>query len=566
MTTVEVAAEPVVAPAGTGAARARPRWWVAVVLALAGGGAQLLAFPPYGLWWCAPVGVALLAAAVHRRGVRAGAGLGLLGGLALFVPLLSWTNIVGGTAPWLILAVLQAGFVALYGAGAAWCGALVDRYRWSWPLVTGALWTVQEALRDRYPFGGFPWGRLAFSQADSPLLRFAVLGGAPLVTFVVATTGGLLALAGWRRWVPRRTRLLDGAGVGGVVGGVVGGAVGGVVGGVALVGGAVLLVLAGLVVPTATPGGPPLTVAIVQGNVPRLGLEFNAQRRAVLDNHVSATLDLATRVRAGQAARPDLVVWPENASDIDPLVDQDADARARIQQAADAIGVPIVLGAVLLGPGEHARNATLVWLPATGMSHMYVKRHPVPFAEYMPLRSVARLVSDRVDLVRTDFVPGDRPGVVRAGPATLGVAICFEVAYDGLVRDTVTGGAQLLVVQTNNADFTPAEATQQLAMVRLRAVEHGRDGLMVSTVGISGFVRADGTSQDETGFNTPAVRLRQLRLGGERTLAAGLGPVPEYILVGLGVAALVGAALPHRRTRYAQTHTLTDTAPDQEAL
>ncbi len=534
MTTVEVAttepagAEPAGAPVVAVAPQpGRPRGWLAMLLALAGGGAQLLAFPPYGLWWCAPVGVALLAVAVHRRGVRAGAGLGLLGGLALFVPLLSWTSIVGGAVPWLLLAVLQAAFVALYGAGAAWCGALVDRYRWSWPLVTGALWTVQEALRDRYPFGGFPWGRLAFSQADAPALRFAVLGGAPLVTFAVATTGGLVAVALWRRWSLPRARLV----------------------GVALAGGAVLLAAAGLAVPTATPEGPTLTVAIVQGNVPRLGLEFNAQRRAVLDNHVGATLDLAGRVRAGTAARPDLVVWPENASDIDPLVEQDADARALIQQAADSIGVPIMLGAVLLGPGDHARNATLVWLPATGMSQMYVKRHPVPFAEYMPLRSVARLVSDRVDLVRSDFVAGDKPGVVRAGSATVGVAICFEVAYDGLVRDTVTGGAQLLVVQTNNADFTPAEAAQQLAMVRLRAVEHGRDGLMVSTVGISGFVRADGASQDETGFNTPAVRVRQVRLGGERTLAGGLGPIPEYILVGLGVAALIGATALHGRRR-----------------
>jgi apolipoprotein N-acyltransferase len=129
------------------------------------------------------------------------------------------------------------------------------------------------------------------------------------------------------------------------------------------------------------------------------------------------------------------------------------------------------------------------------------------------------------------------------------VAICFEVAYDGLVRDTVSDGAQLLAVQTNNADFTTAEAAQQLAMVRLRAVEHGRDGLMVSTVGISGFVRADGASLDETGFNIPAVRVRQLRLGGKRTPASGLGPVPEYILVGLGVVALIGAAALRRPRR-----------------
>jgi apolipoprotein N-acyltransferase len=518
--------EPVAPPPARGPA-ARLSGWLAVPAALAAGTAMLLAFPNYRLWWCAPIGVALLAVAVHRRGFWAGTGLGALAGLALFVPLLSWTRIVGGTAPWLILSVLEAGFVALAAGAAAWCGPLVDRYRWTWPLLTGALWTAQEALRDRVPFGGFPWGRLAFSQDDSPMLRVAALGGAPLVTFMVALNGGLLA---WAVWSVRPHPVRAGA----------------------MLAAAAPVALSGLLVPTGTPAGPAVTVAIVQGNVPRLGLDFNAQRRAVLDNHVDATLELAAQVRAGAVPRPDLVVWPENASDIDPLIAQNPDARARIDQAARAIGVPILLGAVLVGPGEHARNAALVWLPGTGVAQQYVKRHPVPFAEYMPLRPLARLVSDRADLVGGGFVPGDRPGTLTVGPARVGVAICFEVAYDDIVRDTVDAGAQLLAVQTNNADFTPAEAGQQLAMVRLRAVEHGRDALMVSTVGISGFATADGRGHDATGFNMRAVRVRELRLGTDRTLASELGPAPEYMLVGLGVLGLAGAALLRTRKRRTQ--------------
>ncbi|HEY3009100.1 MAG TPA: apolipoprotein N-acyltransferase [Micromonosporaceae bacterium] len=525
MTTAEVVPAPSpAAPAPAEPAPVRLPRWLAVAAAVAAGVVLLVAFPNFGQWWCAPIGVALLALAVHRRGFWAGAGLGALTGLTLFVMLLSWTRIVGGTAPWLILSALQAAFVALLAGLAAWSSPLVDRYRWSWPLLTAALWTGQEALRDRIPFGGFPWGRLAFSQGDSPLLRYAALGGAPLVTFLVALTGGLVALLAWQTpRAPRRAAVLLGA--------------------------AVLVVLSGLVVPSSSPGGRAVTVAIVQGNVPRLGLEFNAQRRAVLDNHVDATLDLAARIRQGTVAQPDLVVWPENASDIDPLIEQDADARARISQAADTIGVPILLGAVLVGPGDHARNAALVWLPGDIVTDRYVKRHPVPFAEYMPLRSIARLVSDRVDLVRSEFVPGDRPGVLQVGPARVGVAICFEVAYDDIVRDTVDGGAALLAVQTNNADFTAAEAGQQLAMVRLRAVEHGRDALMVSTVGISGFATADGRVFDATGFNVRAVRVRELRLGTNRTLASELGPAAESMLVGLGLLGLAGAGLLRRRQR-----------------
>ncbi|GAB2945580.1 apolipoprotein N-acyltransferase [Micromonospora polyrhachis] len=507
---------------------------LAVLAAVVAGGALLAAFPPYGLWWLAPVGVALLAAAVHRRRLRAGAGLGMLAGLVFFAPLLSWTNLHTGSLPWVLLSVLQAAYLALLGAAGAWTSALVDRFRWSWPMVTGLLWVAQEALRDRTPFGGFPWGRLAFSQGDSPLLRVAALGGAPLVTFGVALAGGCLVAAVWRPW----RRPDDG-----------GRRLTGWWPAVGLVAVAGLLMLVGALVPVGgTPTGRALTVAIVQGNVPRMGLDFNAQRRAVLDNHVNATVALAARVASGQQPKPDLVVWPENSSDIDPL--RYPDAAARISEAASAIGVPVLVGAVLTGPGAgQVRNVGLLWQPGSGpdLDQLYVKRHPVPFAEYVPMRDIARLVSKEVDRVRADFVPGSTPGVVRAAGAVLGDVICFEVAYDAVVRDTVTGGAQLLVVQTNNATFDESEALQQMAMVRLRAVEHGRPALMASTVGVSGFVDPAGRVSDATGFNTGEVVVRQLRPQDGRTVATRVGLWPEVALVAAAVLVLALAVRERRR-------------------
>ncbi|WBB77043.1 apolipoprotein N-acyltransferase [Micromonospora sp. WMMD1128] len=501
---------------------------LAAPAAVLAGLALLLAFPPYGVWPLAPVGVALLAAAAHRRRVRAGAGLGFLTGVVLFAPLLEWTNLHTGWLPWVLLSVSQACFLALLGAATAWVSPLADRRAAAWPLLTGVLWVGQEALRDRIPFGGFPWGRLAFSQDTSPLLRLAALGGAPLVTFAVALAGGILLAAGWRDWSRPAGQWRPVA---------------------ALAAALVALLAAGPVVPAGVRGaGDTVTVAVVQGNVPRLGLDFNAQRQQVLNNHVDATLKLAERVGRGEQARPDVVVWPENSSDIDPL--RNPAAGYRISQAADAIGAPILVGAVLLGPGEgEVRNAGLLWRPGSGadLTQLYTKRHPVPFAEYVPLRSIARKVSAEVDRVRSDFVPGDRPGVLDAGPAVLGDVICFEVAYDGIVRDTVTGGAQLLVVQTNNATFDVAEARQQLAMVRLRAVEHGRAALMSSTVGVSGFVSPDGRVDGATGFNTAEVVVRQMRLGDGRTPATVAGVWPEVALAALAVAALAGAAVLRRR-------------------
>jgi apolipoprotein N-acyltransferase len=275
----------------------------------------------------------------------------------------------------------------------------------------------QEALRDRTPFGGFPWGRLAFSQSDSPLLGLAAAGGAPLVTFGVAFVGGLVALAVLflvaaprpYRWTAVRPAAA-----------------------------AVVLALVATVAPAplARLGAAPaesVRVAVVQGNVPRLGLEFNAQRRAVLVNHVNATLDLARQVKAGQAEQPDLVVWPENSSDIDPI--SNADARDVITAAARAIKAPILVGGLGEGPGPtDLRNVGLVWDPERGPVQSYVKRHPVPFAEYIPMRSLVRHITTKVDLVRHDFVAGQSPGVLTMGPATIGDVICFEVAYGRWAR------------------------------------------------------------------------------------------------------------------------------------
>ncbi|WP_433223997.1 apolipoprotein N-acyltransferase [Dactylosporangium sp. CS-047395] len=507
--------------------------WAALLTAALAGGAMLVAFPPYGLWWAAPAAVALLAIAVHGRRARTGFWLGAATGALFFTPLLAWTNLHTGMVPWLLLSILQALYLGLLGAAGAGISPLlaghrpVNRGGWMWPVAVGALWVGQEALRDRTPFGGFPWGRLAFSQDTSPLLRLAAAGGAPLVTFAVALLGGLLAYAvlrgisagtDARRAVPSLTAVLAGVAVAGVA----------------------------QVVPAQQPGGEAVYVAVVQGNVPRLGLDFNAQRRAVLDNHVKATIALGDQVKAG-ARRPDLVVWPENSSDIDPL--RNADAGLLIDQAADAVGAPILVGGVLYSPETGVENAGLVFNPGRSLGDpvpKYVKRHPVPFAETIPLRGIARLVSKEVDRV-SDMTAGTSPGVLRVGPATVGDVICFEVAYDGLVRDTVTGGGQLIAVQTNNATFNESEARQQLAMVRLRAVEHGRDALMASTVGISAFADTTGATSEETAFDQQAVILAELHLGEDRTLATRLGAIPEYVIVVLALAGLAAARLRRRQ-------------------
>ncbi len=479
--------------------RPRPAALLRVGAAACSGLLLDLAFPPHDLWWLAPVAVALLTLACRGATVRFGLLLGFLHGLTFFLPLLVWTGTIAGAPAWLALGVAEAGFTALLGAGLV----LVTRLP-AWPLWVACLWVLEEALRDRFPFGGFTWGRLAFSQGGSPLTPLAALGGAPLVTFAVAAVGVTLVA------LPRRTAVL----------------------------GPVLLVLA-LLVPTPT-DGPHVTVALVQGNVPRLGLDAFAQRAAVLDNHVQATHELAAAVRAGRLPRPDLVIWPENASDLDPYTDREA--AEVIDAAVRDVGVPVLVGAVTDGPGRHVSNRGIVWDPAAGAGASYVKRHPVPFGEYIPFRSLARMVTTKVDLVPRDFARGSRPGVLTVGPARLGDVICFEVAYDGVVRDVVRGGGRLVVVQTNNATFgRSGETSQQLAMGRLRAVEHGRAVLVAATSGQSAVIGPDGRVREHSSLFTRDLLVQRVPLRDAQTVATRLGALPELLLALLGAGAVVAA-------------------------
>jgi apolipoprotein N-acyltransferase len=499
----------------------------------------------------APIGVALLSLATCRAPAWQGALLGLLGGLAYFLPLLSWSGVYVGTFPWIALALLESLYIALLGLTCALLqgGPQASGVGGVRPLVVALAWVAQEALRDNTPFGGFPWGRLAFSQADSPLAALAALGGAPAVTFGVALSGGLLA-AGVARLINSRQI----AGRSGIPGSDNARSL---LGAALCLAGAIGVILVPVLVPRPA-DGPTARFLAIQGNVPRPGLNFNAERRAVLDNHVRVTEQAAAARKAGAsptAPKPDLVVWPENASDIDPL--RNPDAASVINGAVDAINTPLILGAVLDEPRPMVSNASLLYLPGRGLTARYIKRHPVPFAEYIPYRSFFRHFSDKVDLVHSDFMAGRTVGLFRVpagngGTIAAGPIICFEVAYDGLIRDTVDQGANVLVVQTNNATFGfTDESVQQLAISRIRAIEHGRSIVHVSTVGVSAMITPDGTAHQRSTLFTPAVLAADLPLRTDRTIADRVGPWPENLaIVGFATMLILLALRRSRRRGY----------------
>lgn len=489
-----------------------------------------VSFPPRTLWWLAVPAFAVLGWVLRGRSWKAGLGLGYLFGLGFLLPLLVWTGVEVGPGPWIALVVIEAVFVALVGAGVAAVSRLP-----AWPLWAAALWTAGEAARARAPFNGFPWGKVAFGQADGVLLPLAALGGTPVLGFAVVLCGfGLYETVHVTAAARRAGTLRRGAAAVGVL---------------SLAVPVVAAVAARPLVSDAAEDGT-VRVAVIQGNVPRLGLDFNSQRRAVLDHHARETERLAAEVAAGRVEKPDVVLWPENSSDIDPFTN--ADARAVIDRAAKAVGAPVSVGGVVSEDGR-LLNEQILWDPEKGPVDTYDKRQIQPFGEYLPLRSLIGMINDEwTSMVRQDFSRGSEPGVFTMNGAGVGLVTCYEAAFDWAVRDTVTDGAQLISVPSNNATFGRSEMTyQQLAMSRVRAVEHSRTVTVPVTSGVSAIIMPDGTVTQRTGMFVADSLVQEVPLRSSRTPATRLGALPEAALVvaaagGLGLA--VAARVRGRRT------------------
>jgi apolipoprotein N-acyltransferase len=526
----------------------------AMLVAIAGGLALAAAFPPAGFWPLAVAGPGLLVVSLWRRSLRGSFAVGLGFGLAFFVPLLSWLINVAWYA-WGALAVAEAVIFALFAIGQR----LMLRLR-AWPAAVACWWVAVEAFRDRWPYA-FPWGRLSMSQAQAPTVRWVAYGGPPLLTFLVALAGTTLA---WLLLAPRRTprsvasrrtprsvasrsmapRMpLPSALPAAIARRVVPALAFAAAAGVALAGAALPAGQWGASSPTAE-------VAAVQGNVPRAGtFAKQVQETIVTENHAAATEQFAAQVMAGSRPAPDLVIWPENSTDLDP--GRNPYVYATIAGAVGVINRPVLVGAVLDNP---RRNTGELWLPGRGPVAIYVKRQLVPFGEYIPFRGLISSFSSLPSLQPVDFTPGRRAVVFRVGKIRLGDVICYEVGFDNLVSSEVSAGANLLTEQTNDADFELdgqlGETLQQLAMARIRAIEFDRAMIVSGTTGVSAIIAPDGTLIARTRTWQRAVLEARVPLLSGSTLAERAGEAPEIVFSALALAALawaIAAAVMARR-------------------
>jgi apolipoprotein N-acyltransferase len=504
-----------------------------------------LAFAPIGWWWLAPLSVTGFTLAVRaayqgrlargrKRPWAAAAWAGLWFGLVFCYVIFRWESAIA-TDAMIALGLVEALYFVPLGAAVGSASRLRLAAFWQ-----ALLWVGEEFFRDRWPFGGFSWGRLAFSQTQSPLTKIVALGGAPLLTFATALLGTALAALVLRLLKARQERL-DRPDTGWAK------AVGwrGSAGWVAV---ALVLPVVGALVPIQTTAGKPIELAAIQGNVPRTGLDAYSQAFAVLDNHAKVTEQYAQAIAEGKAKQPQAVFWPEDSDDVDPYTN--SEAYAIVSGAVQALGVPTLIGTVVDDGANKAQELGIVWDPNTGPGATYAKRHLIPFGEYIPYRAELTKYFSEMSLVPRDFVSGTKPGVLTVGGVKIALVICYEVAFDDMVRSSVQGGGGVLVVQTNNADYAwTDQPAEQLAISQLRAVETGRPVMIAATSGISGYIDADGNIVQQTKQFTPAVVSAEVTPRTGQTLAIRLGAAPEWVMMALGLLAWAWAAAAGRRRR-----------------
>jgi apolipoprotein N-acyltransferase len=316
-----------------------------------------------------------------------------------------------------------------------------------------------------------------------------------------------------------------------------------------------LVVPAGLLrfqVEPAQPAAGQVRVGIVQGNIPGRGIEAMGRARSVTNNHLSETVNLMTRVRLGQQPQPDFLLWPENSTDIDPTVDPVT--RLTVDAAAEVAGRPILVGAVMQGPGEDERQTTALWWePGRGPQSRYDKRNLVPFGEWIPFRDQLKPLFPILARVGAQSVPGTKPGVLTVDLGgrvlRLGDVICFELAYDETVYQAVRGGAQVLLVQSNNATYGgTGQIEQQFAITRARAMEARREVAVATTNSVSGFIDRDGHVKYRTAEFTADSLVVSMPVRSALTPALTIAPWLERGLAALAVVAAAAAVVASRRT------------------
>ena len=423
-------------------------------------------FEPIGFWFLAPISYAIFLR-ICQKGVNLYRGAFLFGFISSAITLW-WAGKYVGLVPLALLALLHGLFYLPLG--------FLGRY------TTNVLWFIPallaiEEVRSRFPFGGFSWMRIAFSQADAPFASVISIGGALLLSAWVLAISTMIATFRKKLVLP-----------------------------------ILLMIVLPLFLNNTHSSVNKISFIGIQGNTPSVGLTFNDRAEAVFNLHVTETRKVA-------ADAADVIIWPENAIDVDPFANPRV--KTAVESLTSALKTPLITGAITRQSGQ-LENVSLMYNESGEVVSYYSKQYLTPFGEFMPLRSIARIVSPYVDDV-IDFNVGEKVENHVVNGLILAPVICYELLSDSLVQSAAKS-SNALVVQTNSATFAnTSESAQQLNITRLRALENAREIVSVSTIGISAHIGINGEILSRTDENVSAQLSGDLQSSSNRTLANLLG-------------------------------------------
>ncbi|MBV0932461.1 apolipoprotein N-acyltransferase [Marinobacterium weihaiense] len=496
-----------------------PRWLTAL-LALAGGAGITLALAPFNLWPLALLGPALLYGLQRYQRPGTAFFTGWAFGTGFWGAGVSWVYVsihTYGNASIALASLLTGLFVvalgllfALQGWAFARLTGLVQQ-RW---LLFAVIWVGFEWLRS-WLLTGFPWLLLGYTWLDTPLQTLAPVGGVwllSLLTVLLAT--GLARLVLDRKPLP----LLPGA----------------------------LLAVLALLLPnqwTRPQEDAALDVALIQPNIPQLAKWQPDNLTAILQQQITLSLPQADA---------DLIVWPETA--IPATFERAAPVLTPFLDLLDARGTALISGfpyaeADPTRPhGQRFHNSIGLFSNGQGIYH---KQRLVPFGEYVPFENQLRGLIDFFNLPMSSFsLPLSDTAPLQLGEQAIAPAVCYEIAYPGLVRSLAVDSELLLTVSNDTWFGRSIAPDQHLQLARMRALENGRWLIRATNNGLTAFVRPDGRIAAQAPVDA-AIALRQ-----HITPMTGLTPWQRF---GLWPAALLSGLLlllAYRRpgTRHAREH------------
>lgn len=486
------------------------------------------AFAPYEVFPLAVIATAGLLALWLNVSKQRALWLGFLFGLGFFGAGVYWVfnsiHDIGGVPTFLAI-LITAGMVSILALYPGLVGYFTNRY---FPTLTAskllfafpALWVLSEWVRS-WLLTGFPWLFLGYSQTNSPLKGYAPIFSVYGVSLAVVVTSALMVNV-FIQFKKKEYKALYFSLLAFVAIWVTG----------------TLLSL----IPWTRPDGKPLSVSLVQGNIPQ-SIKWSSQ-------HLQLSFDTYEQLTEPLWGKDKLIIWPESAIPL-PLREAQSFIDA-MNEKAKASGAHLILGIPIQAAGKGAYYNAVISLG--NKQQVYLKRRLVPFGEYTPLSNLFSNLLKFMDVPMSDLIPGkpDQP------PITLGdnkilTAICYEIGYPELVhfRDK---SISLVLTVTNDAWFGESNAeAQHLQMAQMRALELARPVVFVSNDGITAIINPEGKiesalPQRQTGVLNGTV---QPRYGITPWMRNGMDPLLVIL-----IAFLVVAVRAERRQRQVEANHL----------